>query len=410
MEKKRINKRDKHPRVKLPLIDGTSSDVRTILDTDPHFYTLIDGRPIRPNKSILKYKQDIRNITLKRTVYGFLTDEILRIDREIETERKKYETASKHFDEYQYSFDKFLAHDNNKTIAIMRKSDNLSKDLIKQVEEHKATNYEYATLKSKLQYIEETLQILVSFQFFLYNAAPIMWRETVPKPVDKADIFESDSNIFLKIDINAVKLRLSQLAQPCLYFETPIQLLNVFNTLEKQNLNYLLVTEELNAEKQQFLTSVQRLKILMDMELNFIEQKIKEIDDIIKCNVSRELELKDAFYKLLNKNIKYLVSSKTALQIFNYVEFAFEEIIAPNETNLSSLEMMYCLEREFNNIMIDLTAFDLNDVKVIEKEIYSEGVSQIINAKLANKLLKNVDKLNKRMKSAYEPSKRPVKH
>lgn len=136
--------------------------------------------------------------------------------------------------------------------------------------------------------------------------------------------------------------------------------------------------------------------------------QIKEIEEFIRWNESREVELKVLFYKVLNKDIKYLISSKTALQIFNYVEFAFEQIIAPNETNLSSLEMMYCLEREFNNIMLDLTAFDLNDIKAIEKEIYNEGVSEIRRAELANKWLKNVDKLNRRMKSAYEPSKKPT--
>ncbi|XP_045495974.1 uncharacterized protein LOC123694553 [Colias croceus] len=176
--------------------------------------------------------------------------------------------------------------------------------------------------------------------------------------------------------------------------------------LEKQNLNYLLVTEELNSEKRKFLKSVEHLKCLMNMELDYVQQQINLTEDIIKWNEAREVELKKVFFKILNENMRYLLSSETALQIFNYVEFAFNQIIAPNDTNLSPLEMMFCLEREYNNIMLDLSAFDLDDIKSTEKEIYEKGVNEIKQAKVANKLLKDIDKLSKRLKSAYEPSKR----
>ncbi|CAG4950482.1 unnamed protein product [Colias eurytheme] len=409
MDKQKTKKRNRKTvlGIKLPPIDNENiGNVQTIIDVDPHFYSLVEGRPIRPNKSLLKYKQDIREVALKRTLHGFLVDEILRINREIETERKKYETASTHFDEYKHSFDKFLAFDNNKTIVIMKTSDSLAKELANQTEDNKKASYELASLKSKLQYIDETLQILLSFQSFLYNAAPVLWREKVSKPVKYSEIFTMDTNFFIKIDINLIKERLSKLHQPCLYFETPEQLINAFSMLEKQNLNYLLVTEELNSEKRKFLKSVEHLKCLMNVELDYVQQQINLTEEIIKWNEAREVELKKVFFNILNENMRYLISSETALQIFNYVEFAFNQIIAPNDTKLSPLEMMFCLEREYNNIMLDLSAFDLDDIKSIEKEIYEKGVNEIKQAKIANKLLKDIDKLSKRLKSAYEPSKR----
>lgn len=269
--------------IKLPPIEPIKdSDLKTIIDIDPAFYSLVEGRPIRQSKSIHEYKKCIKDVAMKRTIHAFLVDEILRIDRGIESERNIYETAYKHFEEYQNSFDKFLAHDNNKTIAIMQRSDALAKELANQNEEFKKANYEMASLKSKLQYIDETLMILLSFQNFLNKASPILWQESHNIKLDTkySEICTIDSDIFKEIDKHVIEKRLLDLPPPHLFFETPEQLLIVFGYLEKQNLNYLLVTEELNSEKNRFLRTLETLKKLMRQELEYIHEKV-----IIYCLV-----------------------------------------------------------------------------------------------------------------------------
>lgn len=263
--------------IKLPPLEPIpDSDIKTIVDIDPAFYTLIDGRPIRTNKSIHQYKHNIKNVALNRTLHGFLVDEILRIDKEIETERNCYDAAYKHFEEYQNSFDKFLADDNNKTIAIMQRSDALAKELANQTEEYKKANYELASLKSKLQYTDETLMILVSFQNFLNKASPLLWQESnsIQLDIKHPDIFTTDSDIYKKIDIDLISRRLKELPSPKLYFKTPDQLLTIFGLLEKQNLNYLLVATELSSEKNRFLRTVETMKQKLRQELDFIQEKV----------------------------------------------------------------------------------------------------------------------------------------
>lgn len=270
--------------IKLPPIEPVQdSGVKTVIDIDPAYYSLVEGRPIRPNKSINEYKKNIKNVALKRTLHGFLIDEIFRIDREIETERNIYETAYKHFEEYQNSFDKFLADDNNKTIAIMQRSDALAKELANQTEEHKKANYEMASLKSKLQYTDETLMILLSIQNFLNKASPILWQDShnIKLDIKRTEIFTMDSDIFKKLDVDAIGARLKELPTPQLYFETPEQLLIIFGLLEKQNLNYLLVTTELSSEKNRFLRTLDVLKNMMRQELDFIQEKVCLIIDIL---------------------------------------------------------------------------------------------------------------------------------
>ncbi|KAI8426522.1 hypothetical protein MSG28_005328 [Choristoneura fumiferana] len=398
--------------IKLPPIEKNESsrEVKTILDVDPDYFSLVEGRKIRPSTSMNKYKEDIKNVALKRTLRGYLVDEILRIDREIETERSIYETASTHFDEYQHSFDKFLADDNNKTIAIMQKSDSLAKDLVNQTEEHKQANYEMATLRSKLQYIDETLLILLSFENFLHTVSPILWQEGNNVELGKkhSEIITIDSNIFVPVNKDLVTERLSQLSAPKLYFETPEQLSEMFDLLERQNLNYLLATEELNAEKNKLLKARDLFKESLRQELDFIQKKIEGIETIIASNENREVEVKEIFYRILADKLKYLVSSETALQIFNYVEYAYEQLIAPNDTRLNSVQMTRALENEFDNLMLDLSAYDLELVKAVEHETYQNETKNMKQAKEAAKLLKDVDKLNRRLKSSYEPTRRIV--
>lgn len=138
--------------------------------------------------------------------------------------------------------------------------------------------------------------------------------------------------------------------------------------------------------------------------------QIKEIEETIEWNVDRESELKEVFFRILQDRIRHLVASEMVLQIFNYVEFAYEQIIAPNETRLSSLDMALALETEYDNLMMDLSVFDLDLIKSIEKEVYEKGETDIKQAREANKMLTNIDKMSKRLKSSYEPSRRQIKY
>lgn len=263
--------------IKLPPIEpGNEGKVKTIVDVDPSFYGILEGRPVRPNTSIHLYKQNIKDIALKRTLQGFLVDEILRIEKEMESERNIFETASRHFDEYQNGFDKFLADDNNKTIAVMKNSDTLAKDLLNGTDEHKSANFEMANIKSKLQYTDETLLILLSFQNFLHKSSPILWleRENITLDIKHPELFFMDSDLFRKIDIQGIKGRLNNLPPAKLYFKMPEQLVSIFSMLEKQNLNYLLVTEELNSEKNKFLKVLDILKKQLYAEISFTQQKV----------------------------------------------------------------------------------------------------------------------------------------
>ncbi|XP_037976676.2 uncharacterized protein LOC119694435 [Plutella xylostella] len=394
--------------IKLPPIEPCDDNevIKTTLDIDPAFYSMIDGRPIRPNTSLNAYKQNIRDIAVKRTLHGFVTDEIIRIDREIESERYIYEKALAHFEDYKNSFDKFLADDNNKTIAVMTKSDTMTKDLTNLTEDQKQVSYELASIKSKLQYVDQNFMILLSFENFLHKASPILWQDShnITLELKHEEILTINNDILLEIDKALIIKKLNKFPPPRLYFETPEQLLIIFQLLEKQNLNYLLVTEELSVQKNKFIKALDGIKTLLRQELNFIQQKINESEDIIKWNEMREVELKEIFFRILEEKIKYLVSSETALKIYNYVEYAYEQLIAPNDTDLSTLDMTKALEAEYNNLMLDLSVFDLDELKKIEKETYEQEAEALHKAKIASKLLKDVDKLSKRMNSSYQPA------
>lgn len=129
--------------------------------------------------------------------------------------------------------------------------------------------------------------------------------------------------------------------------------------------------------------------------------QIHEVKKSIDRNHEKEKELKQEFFRILEGKIKFLISSEMILKISNDVEFAYEQVIGTNETNLSPLEQVLALEQEYNCIMLDLSAFDLNTIKYIEKSTYENEDKQMKQAKEAAKLLKDVDKLSKRLKSSF---------
>lgn len=136
--------------------------------------------------------------------------------------------------------------------------------------------------------------------------------------------------------------------------------------------------------------------------------QIKKVEEIIKMKEVREKEVKGIFFRILEQKIKKLVSSEMVLKIFNYVEFAYENIICPNDINLSTLDMALALEREYDSLLLDISSFGLGDIRKIEKQTYENADSMIKQAKQAAKLLKDVDKLNRRLKSSYEPLRKII--
>lgn len=92
-----------------------------------------------------------------------------------------------------------------------------------------------------------------------------------------------------------------------------------------------------------------------------------------------------------------------ALEIYTYVQYTYEQIIAPNETQQSTLDMALALETEYNNLTLDLSAYDPKLIKEIEKKVFEETTTQIGEAKRANKTLVTVEKISKRLKAAYKP-------
>ncbi|GBP66465.1 hypothetical protein EVAR_51451_1 [Eumeta japonica] len=406
-QKQRKNRSASKFGIKLPPIEGKVENfkVKTVMDIDPDFFTLVDGRSIRPNKSLSVYKGNIRDLMLKRTLRGYTEDEILRIDRQNKAETEIHERAVIHFEEYKTSFDKFLADNNNVTINIMRKSDGLARDLANKTEEHRKITFEMTNLKSKLQYVDETIMILLSFERFLHRISPGKWQKdnNVDLAIQQKPIFTIGSNIFQQLNTDSIKEQLNALQPPRLYFETPEQLTEIFSVLETQNLEYLLKAEEMRVLLLKFLRALDRFKENLKHELDFVQEKVKDVEELILWNVQRESELKKMFYKILEEKIRYLVSSKAVLELHNHVEYAYEQLISKNDTDQSTLSMILSVESEYNNLMLELSTVHPKIVKAVEKETFENDAKQLQKAKISHDLLKNVDKISRRLKASYEP-------
>lgn len=138
--------------------------------------------------------------------------------------------------------------------------------------------------------------------------------------------------------------------------------------------------------------------------------QIQNIDDVITLKEVREAELKTIFFDMLQEKIKELLVSESVLTMYNALEFTYDHIVAPNDIKLNIFTMSRGLESEYNNIMFELTLCDRKVLKKTEKDIYQTGERKLKQAVRAHKLLKDVDKLHKRLNSCFDPSARPLRN
>lgn len=108
--------------------------------------------------------------------------------------------------------------------------------------------------------------------------------------------------------------------------------------------------------------------------------------------------------------MKELIVSESVLKMYNALEFTYGQIIAPNDIKLNVVTMCRGLESEYNDLMFELSLCDPRLLKKIEKDIYQTGERKLKQAVRAHKLLKDVDKLHRRLNSCFDPSRKPLKN
>lgn len=271
--------------------EPTVSNMKTVTDIDPEYYSAVEGRPIKEKFEYLKYKNTMRELLKTRIIIGYREDDIMLIDENIKMERLIIQQMKERYQVYVNIFEEFLYKDHTMAMNLLSEADKASKRASEKYEEYKQMAKDYSGLRSVLYNLEEKWRNCQMYQKFLYLISPISWRREHDPDLDKSKEFitvESIREIFNKYsttedkDLDAIMdqflLDCDTLEEPKLYFSEPKQLMDMFLFMEMQNLNSLLHSEELAEPIEALKNTMDKTRQQFDLEIKNLKDAINKLE------------------------------------------------------------------------------------------------------------------------------------
>ena len=284
---------------RLRVTSPTSRGVKTILDVDPDFFAVVQGRPIHEKFSVRNYVGDLRDSLRARIITGYREDEIVLVEENFTQEQKAVDEIKLEYQKYADAFEEFLSNDHSTSMDLLRRAEKEAGKAYEKYETYRELSKDYGALRAQVYNLEEKWRNCKLYQKFLYLVSPMHWRKQhdyyhIRKTDTHQSLTESRSSIFDRYKRGS-ESRTSSLEamveefldecnggeEPLLYFKEPAELLKVFRFLELQNLNSLLHSEELAVPLQNVKDTMREAKEKFDEEINSIQEIIDNINEEI---------------------------------------------------------------------------------------------------------------------------------
>lgn len=426
-QKKCEDKQSQRTRQKLDVLnrlyvkDPEIKTMKTILDVDPKFFTLIEGRPIPQKFNRWEYISDMKDVLRTRIVTGYREDEIMLIEENFLEEIKVIEEIKNEFQKYVNTFEEFLYNDHTAAMAVLRESDEEGKRANEKSEELAELSKNYGSLRSTVYNLEEKWRNCKMYQKFLYLVSPLDWR----KKYDYYYVTENasapllhlaeESSVFSRFrlspfEVQSLDALIDQFledvriqSRPLLYFSRPEQLMKVFGFIELQNLNTLLHSEELAAPLQHVIEVMDSTQDAFNAEVAALQEIIDSLEGGIIWEEERAKYLEELAMELINGDFREIISNKEVLNLYVFVEDVYENRIGMNDSNLTMKDMMKIIEVSYRDYLLQLDRLPDELVYKAEMTCYREEEKVMLLAQDASRKVIQVERLMKHLTRLLEP-------
>ncbi|XP_069696413.1 cilia- and flagella-associated protein 100-like [Periplaneta americana] len=392
-----------------------------LLEIDPTFFKIVEGRPIKEKLDIRNYVEDLRQKLKMRLKAGYQMDEVMQIEeKHIEVDRKLEELNEKQKLYFDTFFFECLEDDYQRAMTLLREADEELDKSIEKSDQLKELNKRLGPVNVAVYILEEKWRNRKMFQKLLYMISPMYWRKKHDyihrKPGSTSSLVSVMSEIFERyrlplsgpvpsldalLDIFLEDITTGE--EPLLYFTDPKELTKVFQEMELQYLNFLLHSEQLSKRILALQQGIGEVRHHFDTEYARIIGKIKDLKTSIEWEENRGLILEEEARKLLNGRFKKVVVADSSLKLYVFVEDVFESCIAPNDSKLGLYDMMREIELKMEALLLKLDHLPYEIVKAAETESYTEEVRAMKEAEEAEAKVKLKEKLEWRLRRLLEP-------
>jgi hypothetical protein len=391
-----------------------------LLDIDPHYFKILEGRPIREKLDIRKYIEEGRETLKTRLKVGYQLDEVMRIEEEIKEKQERLSCVQDLHKVHADNFDKFLEEDYNSSMKLLHEAQQQAEKSTKMSHELNNLEKKLGALKCQVYILEEKWRHRKMFQKFLYMVSPMHWRkendyihrkgpDSVLLVSEMSTLFgryklpSTEPDISLDASLDLFLKEINTEEEPLLYFTKPVELTQVFQEVEVQNLNLMLHSQEVSESAHTANLILEQTRRQFQTESAFIRRKIENLKTAITAEENRVQSLRDKARDLLYGLYNDVVLSESVLNLHVFVEDVYETCIAPNDSNLGLRDMMHGIELKMESLLLDLDYLPSEVVDLAETQTYEEEARVIKEAKEAQVKVNLLEKLKYRLKRVLEP-------
>lgn len=271
--------------------------IKTILDIDPQFYSVVEGRPLIDKFDLRKYIENVRDVLRTKIIVGFREDDMILVDESIIEEQKIIDETRAAYQKYVDTFEEFLFEDHTSSMKLLRQSEKEATIASDLYDNYRELSKELGKLKYGVYNLEEKWRNCKMYQKFLYLVSPVYWR----RKFDYYHLHPKESHMSLASELSSVfgryklpssgdVLSLQDLVEqflddvktqqdPIIFFDNPKQLIKAFRFIEIQNLNTLLHIEELAGPTESVREGIRNARLVFANEMNNLMEVINSLED-----------------------------------------------------------------------------------------------------------------------------------
>ncbi|KAM3966303.1 uncharacterized protein ACR2FA_012606 [Aphomia sociella] len=421
IQKLGINIRDKYKIISTDMkkrlyVKVPCDDVKAITDIDRGFFNYVSGRAVSDHVPLYKSLKSLLNDQLRlRQEVGYRNDGILNIEVNHRKELEKYELSFQRYIEQIKYFDGFISEDYHKSMALLQQWDELKVKVNIKISELQTCAVEQFTIISRLIGFDYMYTLQQKYGRFLYYLSPPIWRiknrefaHSVEIEAKGFDLGSSEEETFNVVFEKMQRECFDTLIKPALYFKYPHELLDIFDSIEKQQLHHFTYVTHLAPLKKILKEEIKTLKEFIAQDSSLVANTIRAFEIRLKFNDERCAQLENRFYAVLYGLFYDSVGAPDVLKFFLHLEFTYEKVLFDKAINLDIVTIAKSLENMYMDYSKRIDDIHSDTVqRAVQRHVDVER-KKTRRAKAAYRELRVYNRLERDLLRAHAPSVKAI--
>lgn len=245
----------------------------------------IDPMPTAKKENMTKFIEKKRKMFLLQMALDTKKFEIKKLERKAEEREKKLAIEEAALIKDAHRFDDYLTENDINAVGAINRADVEQKNKAIKQAEIKKLNARIQSIQNDTAKLDEQLANCEKYKEFLDELTPPEWtaeqKEKIRREMTKERLMMGEDPDDIVIDDDEIEVKE-------MYFKEPEQLLNIFATLESQNLFLIQTSQEVEEQLEQIQKVYRNTQTEMSAEAENLQSQIDQLRQQINIEKSKE--------------------------------------------------------------------------------------------------------------------------